>query len=63
MQHILAFLASPFRLSSSTPAHASHAEPLDHPCLIGAGHTFIDDLPLPAYALDRNGSVMLVGEA
>jgi hypothetical protein len=63
MQHILVFLAMPFRHSPSTLAFTRRAEPLDHPCLTGAGHAFIDDLPLPAYAVDPSGSVRLVGEA
>jgi len=58
MHHLTPILAAIFR-SPARPA----AEPLDHPCLIGAGHTLLDDLPLPAFTLTREGAVRLVGEA
>jgi hypothetical protein len=62
MQHILEILATPFRHFQPATVLRGSVEPLDHPCLITAPHGVLDDLPLPAYAVDRDGRVRLVGE-
>jgi hypothetical protein len=36
-------------------------EPLDHPALSAASARFIDDLPLPPYALRCDGTISLTG--
>jgi hypothetical protein len=60
MHNLTSLLASLFRPHA---AAGFAVEPLDHPCLIGAGHEFLDDLPLPGFALARDGSVTLQDRA
>ncbi|MGL4237102.1 hypothetical protein [Tabrizicola sp.] len=60
MHHITNILTSLFHPSNTTGLISRMAEPLDHPCLAEASHAFIDDLPLPAFAVDRDGSIKLV---
>lgn len=62
MLHIVNSLMSLFRPSFDAGAFATVAEPLDHPCLAKAGRAFIDDLPLPSFAVSRDGVIKLVGE-
>jgi hypothetical protein len=62
MHHIIDILTSPFRPSQVANAFVAATEPLDHPCLTGADHTFIDDLPLPPFAVEADGSVQVIEE-
>jgi hypothetical protein len=42
---------------------ACPGEPLDHPTLAGASQAWLDDLPIPAFSIDRNCTVHLLGRA
>ncbi|MCC6518910.1 MAG: hypothetical protein WAT35_09315 [Tabrizicola sp.] len=63
MQHIIDILTLHFRPSLATGVGVAASEPLDHPCLTGADHAFIDDLPLPAFAIEADGSVQVIEAA
>lgn len=60
MHHIVNIVTSLFRPSFEAAALTAIAEPLDHPCLARVSHAFIDDLPLPAFAVGRDGSIRIV---
>jgi hypothetical protein len=60
MQHILHKLGWRFKLSLATKDASKALEPLDHPCLAGVDRAFIDDLPLPRYAVSAQGSIEFV---
>lgn len=60
MQNPIRLLISTFR-PTRRGAFVSPREPLDHPSLTSACRAIIDDLPLPAYAISKDGSVVIVG--
>ena len=57
MNQIISFLAARIR---QRLVRTATREPLDHPCLRDAPNTFLDDLPMTAFAINGNGSVELV---
>lgn len=61
MQNPLKLLSSHFE--AALRAGSDAFEPLDDPSLRGKCRAFIDDLPLPAYAIKADGSVTILGGA
>ena len=49
--------------SAGLARHNPFAEPLDHPALAGATRAFIDDLPMPTFAVTWDGLVLIKAEA
>lgn len=62
MQYLTNILTSLVQSTNLVGSLAKYSEPLDHPCLATASHDFIDDLPLPAFAIGSDGSIKLITE-
>jgi hypothetical protein len=63
MHQLFRILSSLLRVSQPDKARAFGREPLDHPCLSDASRAFLDDLPLPAFAIARDGTIIMLAEA
>jgi hypothetical protein len=61
MQNPIRLLTSTFRKNRRC-AFDYIREPLDHPSLIHACRAVIDDLPLPAYTIRSDGTVVIMGD-